>query len=765
MVRANLIYTWFILAILFGACSVTKLVPENQHLLTKNNIELDRKTNVDLSEQANYLGQRPNRRLGPIRFHLRAYQFGAKGLQRGKDSTWWRKTLINIGEPPVIVDTVRCELSSNRLSDFYFSKGFLNNSVSYSIEQNPWFKKRAKIRYMVSLGQVQSIGRLSYNSTSMEIERLIDSSSGKSFLKVGRLLDFQSIQKERARITQLLKDRGYYYFNNSYIDFSLDTNRSKSEVDIVVNIRNNRDLAPHLRQKINRVLVLVGEGSNTDTIAEDGIQVLLNSYYINPEVLVNNIFFRPGEYYNASEVQRSYSSLLGVGLFRFVTIRFSPARRDSAELLNAVIVLQTASKHDFIWEPQAITTEQGSGIEAAAERNFGIGNNISLRNRNVFGNGESFNINLSTALETQFKSDSIRAFSNFRQSASTELIIPTLLFFKRKDWNLSTKSTKFTASYLYDRNVNYVRHVLPFSYSYNFQRKKTIYTITPLRVSFNRSIVETSFLDGLSPESKQYINQLLTNNLISGPLFSMYWNSKHKNPKRYWSIRSNPLELSGNLFTLYYRLFSQQTGFNKEVLGVKYSQYARTDIDLSYLHTADENNAFAYRFYAGIGLPYGNTEFLPFERRFFVGGGNSLRAWRPRTLGPGTYSDDNSGSISIEKTGEMMLQFNTEYRFNIIRNFVNGAIFVDAGNIWNLKPNDNFPNGEFKGSEFYRQVALNTGLGMRFDLSYLVFRIDWGLALHDPSDEAGNRWVIRDFNSLSWIGEHSALNFAVGYPF
>lgn len=166
----------------------------------------------------------------------------------------------------------------------------------------------------------------------------------------------------------------------------------------------------------------------------------------------------------------------------------------------------------------------------------------------------------------------------------------------------------------------------------------------------------------------------------------------------------------------------------------------------------------------GIGLPYGNTAFLPFERRFFVGGGNSLRAWRPRTIGPGGYRD-SSNAITIEKTGEVLLQGSVEYRFDIIDKLIDGAVFIDAGNIWNYSKDDNFPDGEFKFNRFYKELAVNSGIGIRFDFSYVVFRVDWGVSLHDPSLADDEKWIIKHFSRNRWIFDHTAVNFAIGYPF
>ncbi|MBR9859518.1 BamA/TamA family outer membrane protein [bacterium] len=742
-------------------------MPEDEKLLVKNKIEHSDKSNVDLSDESDYLRQRPNRKLfGFIRFHLWAYQSGAKGVSIGQDTGRIRKFLINIGEPPVVLDTSKARLSAEKLSDYYYSKGYLNNSVTYEVKTRPILKKRAKVTYHVELNDFHRIANVEYLATSKKMDELLMDYVSKSKLVPGQRLDFDNITAERNRLTQLMKDNGFYYFNNSYIDFKVDTTQTSGYAFIRVYIRNDRNLEVHKQQTINKVSVYVDQYGSTDTFQHDSLIIYESNYLINPEVLSRNIHFRPNEVYSSSAVQRTYADLLGIGLFRFVTIRFVPVGGDTSTLLNAEIVLQTNSRHDFIWEPQAITTEQGGGIAVARERNFGLGNNITLKNRNVFGNGESFNLNTGTALETQFKKDQNRFFTNFRQSVSMEFIIPNLVFIDedKRFKDFTQKNTKFNASYLFDRNVNFTRHVFPFNYVYSFQYNRKSYSITPYRISYNRAAVEQSFIDGLSPEAKSYINQLLTDNLITGSILSMYWSTRYKNNRRYWNIRTNPFETSGNLFSLYYNVFTNQRQINRQILGVKYSQYYRADIDLTYHYIIDQNNALVYRYYAGFGLPYGNTRFLPFERRFFVGGGNSIRAWRPRTIGPGGFTDDQN-QISIDKTGEIMLQANVEYRFDIVDERLYGAWFVDGGNIWNFREDPNLPDAEFKLDRFYQEIAINSGIGLRFDFTYLIFRVDWGVAMRDPTYPLGERWVILDFPSNQWITSNSALNIAVGYPF
>ncbi|HBN02706.1 MAG TPA: hypothetical protein DD396_01535, partial [Bacteroidetes bacterium] len=478
-----------------------------------------------------------------------------------------------------------------------------------------------------------------------------------------------------------------------------------------------------------------------------------------------NIIFRPSDFYNADLVQKTYSNLLSMGLFSFVTIRFNPSLEDSLTRLDVVILLKTTKKHDFVIEPQAIYTQQNLGLETN-NNSIGIANNLSLINRNVFGGAESFNLTSYTALESQIKIDNQGSFTSFRQSLNAELVIPSLIYFERKQFSevLIKKSTKINTSIIFDQNKNFTRKVIPLTFTYAFTKGRTSFGITPFRLSINQSSVDADFLLSLDPSTRYYTEQLLTNNIVAGPLTSLYWSNRDKNPNYFLQIRSNPVELAGNLASLYFNQIKGDYSANKEIFNVKYAQYARSDFNIILTNIINENNSLAYRGYIGAGLPYGNTLFLPFERRFFVGGGNSLRAWRARTIGPGSYSDSSS-DITIEKTGEFALQGSIEYRFDIVDKFLDGALFVDAGNIWNFRKDASFPNAELKWNRFYKEIAMNTGFGLRFDFNYIVFRTDWGIALHDPSKLEGNRWVIQDFASAKWISNNTAINFGIGFPF
>ena len=750
-----------------AACNITRVVPDGKTLLVHNKIDRGDSKGVELSDERANLKQKPNRELlGFIKFHLWAYQYGNKGLGIRKKQPWLRRLAEKVGEAPVLVDSNKMILSAQKMSDYYFSKGFLDNQVTYTVVPKKLFKNRACIVYKVKLQDFHRISSLEYNSTSKEISDQIERTKASQKLKIGQRLDFDRVEAERNRINDLLRNNGFYYFNSSFVDFQVDTNQQKLYADVVVNIRNGKKFEPHYQQTVKTITVKIGDADSSTSFMYSGINFLEGTYFIKPSSLAKNIIFRPGALFNASLVQKTYSNLLSMGLFNFVTIRFYPSYTDSLGGLDAEIILQTAPKHDFVWEPQVIFTGQSSGVQADLEQSFGIANSLSLQNRNVFGGAETFNISTLSALETQLKGDNQGLFNSFRQSVNAELVIPSLVYLERK--NISQifvrKSTKLNASFLHDRNQNFTRNVFPFSFTYAFSRNQTSFGFTPFRLSINAARPDPDFLLSLDPATQYYTTQLLTNNIIAGPTISLYWNNRQKDNSRYWQIRANALEISGNLASAYFNLFTDKTGANKEIFNVKYSQYARSDFDATYTYILDENNSFAYRTYVGAGLPYGNSVFLPFERRFFVGGSNSLRAWRPRTIGPGSYSD-SLNTIALEKTGELMLQGNVEYRFDIIDKVLDGALFVDGGNIWNFRKDANFENAEFEWERFYKEFAINSGMGLRFDLTYVVFRIDWGIALHDPSKLEGNRWVIKDFFDERWIFDNTAINFAIGFPF
>lgn len=748
---------WYVLfAALLGSCNLTKLVPDDRTLLQKNKIEgFEQATASELNEQ---IYHRPNKKiLGVLKFHLWAYQLGAKRIVKKElqDTNRIRKLLINtVGEPPVLTDTALIEASAKNLKYYIFNKGYFDVNVEW---KEKTIIKRTTVTYLISEGEPYLISDINLVSVKRDVYNLVNASMDKSYLKIGKTIDFENINKERERITQLLKNNGYYYFNKSLIEFQLDTVFTAKKVKVAIILRDKSDELLNNIFVINEVLFIVQNGKQlNDTIFANGVKYLLNGYALKMPVLLKSVVLGEKQLYRQKNVDNTYSKLLALGLFKFVNISFEPD--SSGGQLKCLIQVAPSANHDFLWEPQVITSERSLGLQNSnLGRNYGIANEFTLRNKNVFGNAEEFNISWRTSFETQFnKQQNLGPLSNISNSVSASLNFPKLIglhSFDAKE-NFQNNKTLVSLSFLNEQNANFIRTVFPVNYTWQINSRLTTFYVSPAQFSFNQARVSASFKDQLNAKDSLFIARLFSNYIITGPKFSVFYTQKNVKPNNYFTINSNAIELSGILLS---QLFTKRQIFN-----VPFSQFIRSDLDVRFNHKIDENNRMVYRGYVGFGIPLSGT-FLPFERRFFVGGSNSLRGWRPRTVGPGSYTD-NSG-VQIDKSGEMLLQANIEYRFSIIKKTLEGALFMDAGNIWNLKADSIFDYSKFKLNSFYNEFAINTGLGLRFDLQFFILRADWGIPLHDPTRDIENRWIIKNFTDKRWFFTETLMNIAVGYPF
>ncbi|MFT5513059.1 MAG: outer membrane protein assembly factor BamA [Bacteroidia bacterium] len=736
--------------LLFASCKSSKLVPENEYLLQKNRVIVVNKTvsETDLMDQVRH---KPNRRLLVVKAHMWANHFGKQvGLNK-------------IGEPPIVVDTNRVRLSAENMQRYMVKRGYFDNTVTYKVEQTKFSKafnlKKKRVTYYVTEGKPYVIKRVKYRTTSTEIRALIDRSKSDSKIEIQKPVDFVSLGDERARISNLLRNNGFYSFNPSYISIELDTAILPRQVFIDINI-NDPDSTTHKKKSIGSVLVVYHTGSElNDTIrnVKHNITFVMNGMDLSPAVIGNNILLQEGDYFSQLNLATTYERLINLNLFSNVGVDVKEAKGGKG-LLDVIVVLKPAPKFDFVWQPQVISTEQRFN-NTQSSRNYGLANEFSLRNKNVFHNGEEFNINIRTALETQFTSDSNSAFSAFIQELNTELKIPQLLFFRKKGnaLKVNSVSTNFNASYLFETNPFYRRNFFPLSYTYELADKRFRFTYSPLLVSLNEATYKQKLFNQASESYLQTLERIFTNNLITSQQIGGFYTTKTKDSKRYWSIHSNLLEVSGIWLP-------RLTAYGK-AFGVNHSTFIRTDADLRFHVIFNPNNELVLRGFGGVGVPIGDRSVLPYERRFTSGGSNYLRGWRLRTVGPGAFSAEDN--LQLTRTGELGLLGNLEYRFNIIRNVVdlNGALFVDVGNVWNLKKDTLFPGGEFQPERFLQEFAINSGIGLRVDADFLLLRFDWGVPLWDPNFPFEDRAVIQGAFKNGWIFKRPVWNIAVGYPF
>lgn len=747
--------------VLLAGCGINKVVPDGKALLVKNKVIGDKPVG-GISSQIRH---KPNSKfLGLVRVRLQLYKYGkhSKIIPKKLRERWVNK----VGEEPKLVDSPYVKNTADRMQQYLFNNGHFYAVVDYKIKERWYNKKKAVVTYVVSADSAWRIKRTEFQTVQKNISGILERTKDDSYLVVGQPFRMKNLKKERERITDRLKNEGFYHFNKQYVEFQVDTSLKGSNVHVNTIVQPRINMADHRVFQVGEVKIIIGDyGQPFDTansIFYEGLSIDLNGYKLKPYVLKENVFLLPGERYSYKKQSSTYNRLMNLGIFSRVNIVFNPI--DSMSRLNVNIYLSTRSKHEFIWEPQLISTEQNSGIVEDRNRNYGLGNNFILRNKNIFGNGEQLNLSTNTSYETQLKRDSLQSLSNFRQNVSIELIEPRLVLLSKITGflSISRPKTRVNMSYVFEDNTNFTRNVFPLNFTYTFGMNEFNWFITPLQISYNRANVNSEFIKSLSPANLRYVRQVLRNNLIIGPKVGFtYSDSKYKEDHNF-RLAVNAFEISGTTPRFFDQL-KGNTANQQTLFGVTYSQYTKTDVDMVFYERLGEKSMFVLRVFAGLAMPYGNSVAVPFERRYFVGGNNSLRAWRPRSIGPGGFNDTDNEGIAVDKTGEVLLQNNLEYRFNINGGSLNGAVFSDLGNIWLTRPDPSFPDGAFKANQFYKQLAWNTGLGIRYDLEFFIIRMDWGLPLYNPTIKDG--WVADQLGSWPFLINNSVINLAVGYPF
>jgi outer membrane protein assembly factor BamA len=777
MFRINM---WLPVLLLFASgCNLKKLVPDDRYRLVHNTIVLKGEYEDGSDMRAQVL-HKPNRKIlfGAVPFYLWLYKKGTSFRKPDKNETvgWRRKFRNDIGEAPVLLDTGLVELSAENLKKYLFNQGYFDNQVEWEWTGR---KKKAAVTYNVQPGKLYRISAVQVDCVHDSIRAISIQALEKAGARNGQPLVFDEMDAWRAAISLAVRNEGYFSFNKEYVRFELDTFRNNAEANVKVFIQ-----ADAIRKRFIRKVWYELETSETyrgnklhDTLMGDQGQTffILNGYPLNTQSLSRISEFKSGELYRQDHHNNTYANLAATDLFRMIDISFgSVVPGPSSDSMDVVIRMKTAVRQSYSIEPQGIYSPQGSSgtnVNANNVSSYGLAGNFTFTNRNIFRNGEKLTTNLLGSLEAIISSEDNRRniLYGFQAGGNANLIIsrPLLLEYLLPKADFRQVRTVFSLAYQYEGNPNFIRRTLPASLTYQWTKKQLNWYYTPLEISYNRNRLSPDFRLKLGSVDSLLVTRIFTDHLITAARLGFIYNSRGTASQgNYWYIRANLLETSGNLHRLIRRSLDEQRRPDTiyEAFGVRYFQYLRSEFDIRYNVKFDENNAAVFRTAFGLGLPYGNNTVLPFDRRFFTGGSNSLRAWRPRRVGPGSFVD-SSGGLLFDRSGELLLQANAEYRFTLLRNFLEGALFLDAGNVWNLKHRGQLLPGVFEGSRFMSELAVNTGVGLRFDFSFFMIRFDWGIPLRDPSEKPENRWVIRQATNPGFIRDQTALTLGIGYPF
>ncbi len=755
----SLILPVFLLS--FISCSITKYVPDNEYLLNTVKIKSDIPA-LGEEQLKPYLRQIPNQGIfGKYRLSLKIYSLS------GRDTTKWRnRTLRKMGEAPVIFNNDMTETTRLQMEKFLSNKGYVNADVTVDVALG---KKKANLRYSVQGNKPYRIHNFDYSINNDSIGVYILKDTLNSMVKENNLFDTDVLDKERQRITTQLRTEGFYYFNKDYLHYEADSTLQNNQVDVTLKafVADSLSLgdkkSPYRRMKIGNVSFVPWYSTDkrlreqiSDTVEYLGYRFFYDSAKekLRPSLLVGKTYIVPGSYYNEKDVEKTYAALNSLGTTKYVSIVFR--EQENGEYLDCLILLSPNKLQNFTVSLEGTNTEGDIGAAVSG----------TYQHRNLFNGAEQLNIKQRVAYQPMGDISNLLSDSSLEYSGEVSISFPQFFFpFIPREFKLRTKaSTELLTSFNYQTNPWYVRTIFGAGMKYNWLTGPS----NNKRYTFDLININYVYLPEISEEYKEkYINTSsitkysYEDHLIISTGFSFAKTTKKavETPYNYRNYRTS-IETAGNLLTALNNLFKapKDSGYYT-IADIQYAQYAKGEFDFSQYVVMNKRNTIVYHAGFGLAYPYGNADVVPYEKRFYSGGANSVRGWSVRTLGPGTYKSTASGDdTDLMQAGDIRLDLNVEYRFKLFW-LLEGALFADAGNIWTIRDYDSQPGGLFKFDSFYKEIALSYGAGLRLDFSFFVLRVDGGIKLYDPAQDATDRWRKRITSN------DYAFHIAIGYPF
>lgn len=769
MVKNARIYIFFLtVLLLLSGCSVSKFIPNGQYLLDEVHVKSDNKE-IKSSEMYSYVRQKPNSKWFSL-VKLPMYIYCASG----NDSTKWiNKLLRKMGDAPRIYDPSAAEETRMQILSAVQNQGYLGAEVFLEEKLK---KNKIDAYYRISTGNPYMISSINYNIEDYVIRDLLMNDSIHSNLVEGMRFNVNVLEEERNRITQYLLNRGFYRFNKDYITFQADTVNGTHCIDLTMNIALNEQNngiynSLHRQYKVRKVnylmdidnLAAVRDNPETDTVEYNQLSIIYNDkLFLRPGVIASHNRIESGELYSNRDVMATYSSLARLGILKYSNIRFVEHFENDSAYLDAYVSLSRNKNKTLAFQIEG--TNSAGDLGAAAS--------VTYTHRNLFKGSETFNIKLRGAYEAVTGLEGYANNNYTEYGIETSLEFPEFMFpFLKSDFKKSVNAkSQVSAKYNWQIRPEFERTLASAAWSYRWNSKKRAshrldvldinYIYMPYRS--NTFIEYLDYMDEINPLLRYSYEDLFIVRLGYTYTYNSAGVSTQQTAKKSsYSIRFN-IEESGNLIYGLSKLIHNKPldGKSYRVGNISFAQYIKLDFDFAKNIIIDDRNALVFHIGTGIAVPYGNSKSLPFEKLYFSGGANSVRGWSVRSLGPGGYRGASGSLDYVNHTGDIKLDMNVEYRTHLFWK-LNGAAFIDAGNVWTLKDRYSDSTGQFFFKRFYKEIAVSYGLGIRFDLDFLILRFDGGMKAINPMKTGVDRYPLikpdfsRDF----------AFHFAVGYPF
>lgn len=758
----------FLLLLIMSSCGSTRHLPEGELLYVGGKVKVVDST-ISRSERKSLekelkslLRPKPNSKFLGMRFKLFFYNLAGE-TKKTKGFRHWLRT--RAGEPPVLFSQVDLDYNVRLLQNYSENRGYFKATATSDSTRRG---KRATAEFVAKPGKQYHIKEIKFPADSSALGRAVAATQDKTLFKKGDSYDFDIIKAERIRIDDRLKEQGYYYFGPDYIKVQVDSTVGNYETDLIVKVKDDTPKRARSVYTIGKIIIYANysikdsnrrikkmETDSTAVVQYKDFTIIDKDKLFNPRIFDRTLYFYKGDLYNRTDHNLSLNRLVNLGTFKFVKNQFT-ANDSLGNVLDAYYYLTPHKKKSIRVEVLGKTNSANySGTEL----------NINWSNRNTFKGAELLTISLFGGLEVQMSGQN-NGFNVYRLGSEASLIWPRFIApFKLHTSSGFVPKTKLTIGYEFQKRMQlYTLNTFKASFGYLWKEN--------IRKEHQLNVTDITYVspNNVTPLYREQIvanptlAKVIEKQLIFGPTYSYTYTNTMETGRKHTIYYKGSLDVAGTMAGLITEANIKQ-GDTTKVLGVPFSQYIKMENDFRHYLKLGPESQLASRIIVGVGYGYGNSQELPYIKQFFIGGTNSIRAFRARSFGPGAYLPETDGSFLPDQSGDIKLELNTEYRAKLI-SIVKGAVFVDAGNIWLMHKNPDKAGAEFS-KKFMDQIAVGTGVGLRFDFSFFLLRTDFSFPIRKPYLAEGQRWVLDDINfgSGSWRKENLIFNLAIGYPF
>ncbi|TVQ39870.1 MAG: hypothetical protein EA384_04690 [Spirochaetaceae bacterium] len=694
----------------------------------------------------------------------RVWIYHAVGEADGPGLRAW--VVDRFAEEPVLFEQVSPESNAGRMRSWLMNHGYFEADVQYSIVER---RRTAGLQFDVVVHQPYRIGSISWPQDDSALSEAIRATSAETLIRPAEVYRLETLREERIRIDRALKNVGFYAFTPDFLLFEADLDQTNRTVELELTVKDDTPQRARRRHSIDRITVYAEhspgrreppEGARTIEIAAD-YDYIGSEPGVRPEVVVDAIPFKPGDTYSRALHLATINRLMSLGVYRFVNIRYQYI--EASEALHAIVYLTPVREKMIEGELQMVTRSNDFA---------GPGLQLRYRDRNAFGGAEEFTIDASSAFETRLGTEQL-TLDSWEVGADMRLTVPRIVapfvdqpppaaaVLPRTGISVGFNTLTRVDTYRLDQ--------ISGSFGYDWSPRREIrHQLRPLEVTFVRPRDFSREFDQLLDQNPS-LRRSFEEQFIIGGSYSLFYNDQMHTQRRNNTVVNVNVNLAGNLLSAVWGLYDGQYPDADDpalIMETPYSQFVRLDNDVRYFVPLTERSKLAVRLLAGAGYAFGNASALPRIKQFSVGGTNSIRAFQGRTIGPGAVPPQSEGGPALERSGDMRLETNLEYRFPIV-GVLKGALFADAGNIWTLGHEQDQTTGLFDPQTLLDQTAVGAGLGVRIDPSFFVLRLDVAAPLHKPWRDKGDRWVIdaMDFSDREWRRDNLVFNLAIGYPY